>query len=282
MRQQLMEEPDSVRRLLLWGAAAQMALPSSAYASSLVAVRQRLVQGGHVVLRTQPRATLFVDGEAVGSASAAGIAVVGFDRDAPARVRVESRSNSKSSTLLLEVARRQFRQQRVNGLPSATVAPTSPKLLERIAREQRIKSAGFSSRWDGDAFAGGFASPVAAVISSPFGVQRVLNGKPSSPHYGVDLAAPNGTPVRAPAVGLVSLAEPDLHFEGGLVLIDHGQGLVSAYLHLSEIFVRPGWVVAKGERIGSVGARGRATGPHLCWRLKWRRRNLDPTLFLNT
>jgi murein DD-endopeptidase MepM/ murein hydrolase activator NlpD len=270
-----------LRRSVLLGLGAQAAAPRSASAAGLAIVRQRLVQGGHVVLRAQPRATVFVDGQAVGQASAAGLAVVGFDRDAPASVTVETRSGSARSSSVLAVAPRQFRRQRVDGLPPATVSPTSPKLLERIAREQRLKSAGFSSRWDGDAFAGGFTSPVAAVVSSPFGVQRILNGKPSTPHYGVDLACPAGTPVRAPARGLVSLGQPDLHFEGGLVLIDHGQGMVSAYLHLSKVLVRPGRVVEQGELIGAVGARGRATGPHLCWRLKWRRRNLDPTLLLN-
>jgi murein DD-endopeptidase MepM/ murein hydrolase activator NlpD len=106
----------------------------------------------------------------------------------------------------------------------------------------------------------------------------VLNGVPARPHYGVDLACPRGTPVRAPGRGLVVLAEPALHYEGGLVLIDHGQGLVSAYLHLSALDVAKGAVVAPGQRIGAVGATGRATGPHLCWRLKWRDRNMDPTL----
>jgi murein DD-endopeptidase MepM/ murein hydrolase activator NlpD len=221
-------------------------------------VRRQLVQGGHLVLRTRPRAEIRVDGEVVGQASAAGLAVVGLDRDAPPRLTLESRSGGARSRATFDVAARRFREQRVNGLPSATVTPTSPKLLERIAREQRIKSAGFSSRWDGDAFAGGFSSPVAAVVSSPFGVQRVLNGKPSTPHYGVDLACPTGTPVRAPARGLVSLAEPDLHFEGGLILIDHGQGLVSAYLHLSEVRVRP---VAWWSRASASAPWARGVGP---------------------
>jgi murein DD-endopeptidase MepM/ murein hydrolase activator NlpD len=270
------------RRSVLLALASQAVLPEAAFAAAggLAVGRQRLVQGGHVVLRTSPRAPIYVDGALTGAASAAGLAVIGFDRDSSPTVTVQAGSGSTAAALVFDVARRQFRRQAVNGLPSSTVSPSSPQLLAKIAREQRIKSAGFSSRWDGDAFAGGFISPVSAVVSSPFGVQRVLNGKPSSPHYGVDLACPNGTPVRAPAQGLVSLAEPDLHFEGGLVLIDHGQGLVSAHLHLSEVLVRSGRVVEQGQRIGSVGARGRATGPHLCWRLKWRRRNLDPTLFL--
>jgi murein DD-endopeptidase MepM/ murein hydrolase activator NlpD len=103
-----------------------------------------------------------------------------------------------------------------------------------------------------------------------------LNGVPARPHYGVDLAAPRGTPIVAPAGGLVSFAETGLHFEGGLIMIDHGQGLVSAYLHLSRLDVVAGQSVSQGQVIGAVGAEGRATGPHLCWRMKWRDRNLNP------
>ena len=115
-------------------------------------------------------------------------------------------------------------------------------------------------------------------LSARFGGQRILNGAPSRPHYGADLAAPVGTPVHAPAGGLVVFAETGLHYEGGLVLIDHGQGVVSAYLHLSRIDVRAGQTVVLGQVIALVGQEGRATGPHLCWRLKWRGRNLDPLL----
>ena len=103
---------------------------------------------------------------------------------------------------------------------------------------------------------------------------------PGRPHYGSDLAAPIGTPVHAPAAGTVSFAETGLHYEGGLILIDHGQGLISAYLHLSRIDVTAGQRVARGQPIGAVGKEGRATGPHLCWRMKWRGRNMDPMLML--
>lgn len=103
---------------------------------------------------------------------------------------------------------------------------------------------------------------------------------PRPPHYGIDLAAPRGTPVYAPAGGVVLLAENGMLFEGGLIMIDHGQGLVAAYLHLSSVDVLRGQSVTRGERIGAVGATGRATGPHLCWRLKWRGRNMNPMLLV--
>jgi murein DD-endopeptidase MepM/ murein hydrolase activator NlpD len=105
---------------------------------------------------------------------------------------------------------------------------------------------------------------------------------PERPHYGSDLAAPIGTPVSAPADGVVSFAETGLHFEGALILIDHGQGLISAYLHLSKVGVTAGQRVKRGELIGAVGKEGRATGPHLCWRMKWRGRNMDPLQMVGT
>jgi murein DD-endopeptidase MepM/ murein hydrolase activator NlpD len=131
------------------------------------------------------------------------------------------------------------------------------------------------------AFRDGFVTPVSSYrLSGRFGGQRILNGVPERPHNGSDLAAPIGTPVTAPADGRVSFAETGLHYEGALILIDHGQGLVSAYLHLSRVDVAAGQSVTRGQLIGLVGKEGRATGPHLCWRMKWRGRNLDPLLMV--
>jgi len=129
-------------------------------------------------------------------------------------------------------------------------------------------------------FKNGFDLPIKAefIKTTNFGAQRILNGEPKKPHYGVDLAAPVGTPIYAPADGIVSLADDDLYFEGAMVLLDHGQGLISMYLHTDEILVEPGQSVKQGEQIATVGSKGRSTGPHLCWRLKWRNRNLDPEL----
>jgi murein DD-endopeptidase MepM/ murein hydrolase activator NlpD len=161
------------------------------------------------------------------------------------------------------------------------VAPSDPALLERIAREAALKAEAFASLDDTDHFRDGFVWPVKYTrVSARFGGQRILDGEPQTPHYGVDLAAPPGTPIHAPAAGLVVLAEPDLHYEGGLTLIDHGQGFVAGYLHQSRQFVRKGERVARGQLIGHVGMTGRATGSHLDWRVKWRGRNLDPTLMV--
>ena len=244
-------------------------------------INGRMVQGGFAMGHTTPRAQLFVDGQPVGQASAAGYFIIGFDRDAPALASLRVATPAGSLTRALSVAPGSFDIQRINGLPPSQVTPQDPALLARIAAESRRKAAGFASRVDSDAFRDGFATPLAGYrLSGRFGGQRILNGEPRRPHYGADLAAPTGMPIRSPAPGVVAFAESDLHFEGALILIDHGQGLISAYLHCSRVDVQRGQVLQRGQVIGAVGARGRATGPHLCWRLKWRDRNLDPMLLL--
>jgi murein DD-endopeptidase MepM/ murein hydrolase activator NlpD len=239
-------------------------------------------QGGVALCRTLPGAQIYVDGVARGAADAGGWAVVGFDRDASAQARVEARAGGASVSDDLAIAPRTFDIQRVDGLPQQTVTPNEPAVLERIARERDIKNGGFASRAAEEGWLDGFILPVeGGRVSGAWGNQRVLNGTPSSPHFGYDIAAPIGTPIRAPAAGVVSLAQPDMHYEGGLIFIDHGQGLITMYLHMSRLDVAAGDRVEQGQIIGAVGDRGRATGPHLCWRMKWRDRNLDPSIAID-
>lgn len=264
------------------------ALPLSASLASTVraaapglSLSGKFVQGGHAVGRTTRRATIDVDGQVLTTASAGGWFVVGFDRDAPPTSRLTVTTADGSAVDERAIAPGDFDIQRIDGLPPEQVTPTDPALLERIAAENARKLAGFASQADLEGFRDGFILPVAgARRSARFGGQRILNGEPKRPHYGVDLAAPVGTPVRAPASGLVCFAETGLHYEGGLVLIDHGQGLVTAYLHLSRILAPAGTSVRQGQLIAETGKEGRATGPHLCWRMKWRGRNLDPSLLV--
>lgn len=231
--------------------------------------------------RTAPRAELWVDETPVGKASAAGYFVIGFDRDAPALAALRVQSDAGVNRHSFGVAPGDFDIQRIDGLPESQVSPSDPALLERIKVELARKTQAQTSRYDGDDFKSGFAMPLDSYrLSGKFGGQRILNGVPKRPHYGCDLAAPTGTPIKAPGGGLVIFAEPDMHFEGGLTMIDHGQGLITMYLHQSRQLVRPGQRVERGAVIGEVGMKGRATGPHLCWRMKWRDRNLDPMLMV--
>lgn len=259
---------------------AEVAAQTPPHVPSLLALRCEgaLVQGGLALCRTSPNAEIVVDDIARGRADANGWTIVGFDRFAEGDTRVQAKLGDETVTQLLTIAPRTFGEQRVDGLPQQTVTPTEPGVLERIARERDIKNRGFASRAALEGWLDGFIIPTDGRVSSSWGNRRILNGAPNAPHYGVDIAAPDGTPVRAPAAGVVSLAQPDMHYEGGLVFIDHGQGLISMYLHMSRLDVREGEIVRQGQIIGAVGHAGRATGPHLCWRLKWRDRNLDPSV----
>lgn len=269
------------RRLLIGAGAAGLSGPALARQSSDLTLVGRPVQGGFLMGRTWPRALVFVNGEALATASSSGLFVVGFDRDAPGSAALEVRAGSRSERRVVTIAPGTFPASRINGLPPSTVAPSDPALLARIQREVALKTEAFASRIDADDFRSGFDWPLQSYrVSSQWGAQRILNGTPARPHYGIDLAAPQGTPIRAPADGVVVLAQPDMHFEGGLTLIDHGQGLISAYLHQSRIDVLATQRISRGQVIGTVGRTGRATGPHLCWRLRWRDRQINPALLV--
>jgi len=241
----------------------------------------RYEQGGFAIGRSAPRAAILVNDNPVGRASGEGLFVIGFDRDEPPVVRLTVSLADASAEHQIAVSPVDYDIQRIDGLPQDQVTPTNPALLARIAEEAQRKAAGFASDVDADYFRAGFVTPVnGARHTARFGGQRILNGVPERPHYGADLAAPIGTPVHAPCQALVCFAESGLHYEGGLIMLDHGQGLISAYLHLSELEVRQGQRVEQGDKIGEVGREGRATGPHLCWRMKWRGRNMDPLLMI--
>jgi murein DD-endopeptidase MepM/ murein hydrolase activator NlpD len=256
---------------------------SSADAGAPFAHSGRLMQGGVLIGLTDPGAPIAVDGKAQGVASPAGLFVVGFDRDAPAAATVAVYRGGAWREASFAIAPVSYDIQKIDGLPQQMVTATDPAVIAREKADNLLKAKAFASRAQIDDFQGGFVLPLDhPVKTSPFGVQRVLNGEPKAPHYGVDLAAPIGTPIHAPAPGLVVLAEPDLYLDGGLTLIDHGQGLISMYLHQSRLDVKAGDRVAQLQPIGAVGMKGRATGPHLCWRMKWRDRNLDPSLMIGS
>jgi len=179
--------------------------------------------------------------------------------------------DSRSYTPLV----RQYEIQRVNGLPQNTVTPP-PEVRERIAREAEAIYLARIGDTPGSDFLSGFDWPAPGLESGVFGSQRIDNGMPMSPHYGVDMAAPTGTPIMAPADGVVSLSG-DHYLNGGFTLIDHGQGVSTAYLHQSVRVVKAGEAVKRGQRIGAIGATGRATGPHLHWAMNWFQLKLDPS-----
>lgn len=204
--------------------------------------------------------------------------VFGIGRDQARDARVEvTHSDGSIERIDVAVKKRDWPVERVTGVPQKTVDPP-PEIAARIAREQAAVVAQ-RDRDDvrAEAF-GGFIWPLDGRISGRFGRQRIYNGKPGSPHSGTDIAAPQGTPIKAPAAGVVVFAEPSLYLTGGTVLIDHGHGVGSNFLHLSKLDVSVGQTVSQGDVIGRVGATGRATGPHLHWGLTWFQTRLDPQL----
>jgi murein DD-endopeptidase MepM/ murein hydrolase activator NlpD len=239
----------------------------------------KAVQGGLVIGRTEPGAIVRIDNEAV-LVDDDGVFLFGIGRDheAPRSVSV-ALPDRQAMTVEVPVSPREFAIERVDGLPPAQVTPP-PELLERIRTDARRVGVARARRDARRDFDGGFTWPASGRISGVYGSQRVLNGEPRRPHYGVDVAAPEGAPVFAPAPGLVTLADADQYYSGGTIIVDHGHGLSSTFLHLSAVEVRVGQRVERGDPIGRVGATGRATGPHLDWRMNAGSVRIDPQLIV--
>lgn len=236
------------------------------------------MQGGLVFGQAEPGAEAKLDGEAV-MVGEGGEFVIGFGRDsALTSLLVVTFPDGETQRYALELEDREFPIQRIDGLDQSKVSGFTEAQLARIAEDREKKNAARASTHPAADWLAGFDWPMAGRISGVFGSQRILNGEPKRPHSGVDVAAPTGTPIYAPAAGIVTLAEADMYFEGGLVFLDHGHWLESAFLHMSRIDVTPGQRVEKGEVIGAVGSTGRSTGPHLHWGLKWAGRLVDPQL----
>lgn len=246
--------------------------------SMSIAFKGSMVQGGLVFGQTLPGAKATLDGEPV-MVSDEGKFALGFGRDHGASaLLVVTQADGSIIRRALDIADRDFPVDRVDGLDQSKVSGFTKEQLARIDIDKQKKSAARRTTDAAPLWSAGFSWPVTGRISGVFGAQRILNGEAKTPHSGVDVAAPAGAPVRAPAPGVVRLADSDMYFEGGLIFIDHGQWLESAFLHLSRIDVKPGDKVEAGQIIGAVGATGRATGPHMHWSLKWTGTLVDPQL----
>jgi murein DD-endopeptidase MepM/ murein hydrolase activator NlpD len=232
-------------------------------------------QGALVLGQAAPGSRVALDGVPV-MVGADGRFALGFSREAgPSAELTVQEPGAQAKSLRLSVAPRSWDIQRINGLPEKQVTPDA-QTQERIARENALIAKARAQSVPKALFESGFQSPADGQVSGVFGSQRILNGQPRSPHSGVDLAAPTGTPVIAAADGVVMLAEPDLFYTGQTLLIDHGLGVNTVYAHLSALLVAAGNRVAKGQEIGKVGASGRVTGAHLHWGLSVGAVKLDP------
>ena len=238
------------------------------------------VQQGSLVIGKVPAGARVVYRDRAVRVSDYGTVVIGVGRDEAGPVQLQiTRADGSRDTASIAITPRDWPVERVNGVPPATVNPPAA-IAERIRREQAQVT---EARVRDDArvdFGNGFIRPVEGRISGRFGRARSYNGQPGSPHSGMDIAAPTGTPVKAPAAGIVTFAAPDLYLTGGTLLLDHGHGVSSNFLHLSRIDAKVGDRIEQGQVIGAVGATGRATGPHLHWGMNWLDVRIDPQLVL--
>lgn len=206
--------------------------------------------------------------------------VIGLGRDFEPEALLRTRDPAgEEREHRFEVRQRTYRIQRVDGVPQRTVTP-DPEQVKR-SREEAAQAWRARQVESGlKDFTQTFVWPLRGPITGVYGSQRIFNGEPRTPHFGVDIAAPTGTPVRAPAAGIVTLTHPDMFFSGGTLIVDHGHGLSSSFIHLHKILVEEGDRVEQGDVIAEVGATGRATGPHLDWRMNWFDQRVDPTFLV--
>ena len=239
----------------------------------------KFIQGHFIIGKTDPGTEVLIDKKKV-RVTDDGYFVFGIGRDRKYDVVISISKNGDKQKIVKKVQKRKYNIQKIDGLEEKKVTPPE-EVYERIKRE---------NKWIGEArnidsnltfFTTKFILPVEnAIISGVYGSQRILNGKPKWPHYGLDFAADEGTKIKAMLDGMVTVAEPDLFYTGGTLIFDHGHGISTLYMHMEKIFVKKGQKVKQGDIIGTVGATGRATGAHLDVRLNWFQTRLDPATVL--
>jgi murein DD-endopeptidase MepM/ murein hydrolase activator NlpD len=253
--------------------------PTAAIEAVPLVLNGEMIQGAMIIGETAPGAMVRLDGKNVRIAPD-GHFVFGFGRDFEGPATLAIALNGAERVERLDVGKREYKIQRIDGLPPKMVTPPA-EVLDRIKREGALIAAARARDTPGGWFLADFIWPANGIISGVYGSQRILNGEPRRPHFGLDVAAPAGTPVFEVAGGMVALAEADLYFTGGTIMIDHGHGVTSVYMHLQSVEVSVGQTVAQGDRIGTIGSTGRATGPHLDWRMNWFSERLDPAFLVS-
>lgn len=244
--------------------------------SFAVTFEGKFIQGSFILGKTEPSSEVFIDKKRV-KVTADGYFAFGLGRDRKNDVVITI--NEKK--IVKKVFKRKYKIQKIDGLEEKKVTPPE-EVYERIKRENKWIKEARSINSDLTFFKNKFAIPVEnAVITGVYGSQRILNGKPKWPHYGLDFAADEGTKIKAMLDGIVILAEPDLFYTGGTLIFDHGHGISTLYMHMEKILVKKGQKIKQGDIIGTVGSTGRATGAHLDVRLNWFQTRLDPATVLD-
>jgi len=246
-------------------------LSSNAFA---VEFKGKFLQGHYIIGITDPSAKIIIDKKKV-KVSKDGYFVFGIDRDRKFDVTITKIVDGKKEKIIKKVLKRKYNIQRIDGLEESKVTPPE-SVYKRIKEENNKIGEARAINSDLTFFKNQFIMPVNGIISGVYGSQRILNGKPRWPHYGIDIAAKQGTNIKSSGTGIVTMAEDDLYYTGGTIIIDHGHGISTIYSHLETVIVSVGDTINQGDVIGTVGSTGRSTGPHLDFRINWFQTRLDP------
>ena len=240
----------------------------------------KFIQGHFIIGKTEPALRVIIDKKEI-KVSKEGYFAFGIGKDRKFDIVIKIFNQDKTKKIIKKVQKRKYNIQRIDGLEEKKVTPPE-EVYERIKKENKLIAEAREINSDLDFVKNKFILPVDnAIVTGIYGSQRILNGKPRWPHYGIDFAQKLGTPIKAMASGIVTLAEKDLYFTGATLIFDHGHGVSTLYMHMNKIFVEKGDIVEQGEIIGTVGSSGRSTGPHLDVRLNWFGTRLDPATVLD-
>ena len=239
----------------------------------------KFLQGHYIVGITDPSAKIIIGKKEV-KVSKDGYFVFGIDRDRKFDINITKILNGKKEIITKQVFKRKYNIQRIDGLEESKVTPPE-SVYKRIKEENNKIGEARAINSDLPFFKNQFIMPVEGIISGVYGSQRILNGKPRWPHYGIDIAAKQGTMIQSSGSGVVTMAEDDLYYTGGTIIMDHGHGISTIYSHLENVMVSVGDKIDQGDIIGTVGSTGRSTGPHLDFRVNWFQTRLDPMSVIN-
>ena len=236
-------------------------------------------QGAFILGKTNPDTKIKIDNKEV-RVTKDGYFAFGLDRDRKNNIIIKIIEKNKTTIVEKKILKRDYKIQRIDGLPSKQVTPP-PEVYDRIKKDNILIGKARSIDSTLNFFKDKFIYPIDKyIITGVYGSQRILNGKPRRPHYGIDFHAPEGTPVKAMMDGIVTLSENDMYFTGGTIIFDHGHGISTLYMHMKDINVKVGQRIKQGQIVGTLGQSGRATGPHLDIRLNWFGVKLDPMTIL--
>ena len=244
-----------------------------------VEFKGKFIQGHYIIGITDPSTQIIIDKKEV-KVSKDGYFVFGIDRDRKFDLTISKIKDGKKEKIIKKVLKRKYNIQRIDGLEESKVTPPE-SVYKRIKKENNKIGEARAINSDLSFFKNQFIMPVEGIISGVYGSQRILNGKPKWPHYGIDIAAKQGTMIKSSGSGVVTMAEEDLYYTGGTIIMDHGHGISTIYSHLETVIVSVGDKINQGDIIGTVGSTGRSTGPHLDFRVNWFQTRLDPMTVLN-